>query len=210
MSEAIKTGLVYETPNLSSTPGQKAENVNKKTDEITVAVTPAISSLPDFLAIPQLSKLAVDLARGLYSPERILLEYEITQEQLDALNANDFFKQMLLIASQEWHSLKSTNQRLALEAAVAVERMIPVISARVQNPNEPLPGAVQGFTAISKVAGLGEAKEKTAAPGEKFTIQINLGDTSETFTKSRQTIEIQPQPERDGEAPALQLITDQT
>lgn len=192
------------------------ESIKPAEQSVTVAVTaPSLASLPtpDGYDIPKLALLARDLAIMLYETPIILEKHGITPEQHKALQENEFFKGLLIAAAADWHSVKSIKERLALEGAMVVEDALPTLSGRLKNKQEPLASVVQGITAVSKIAGLGEKTQAEGKPGEKFTITINLGADKEVYEKNRtpgKLVEIQPLPEGDGENSSVQLIPFQT
>jgi hypothetical protein len=174
---------------------------------VTAAVTPTTTpvALPPDWTIPKLAKLAHDFAVHMYDDDVLLAKHELTPDQYARLASNDIYKKMLEIASIEWNSPKSINQRLALEAAVTLEHVMPTIGVRMEDKREDLPGVIEAVKALTKIAGIGEQKQQ-AAPGEKFTITINLGSDVEHFEKTR-TLEIQSLPEGAGANPALPART---
>ena len=180
---------------------------------VTAAVTvKPKADLPKGFSLPQVMSLARDMAVMLFDEPTILDNNGITEEQLNYLKENEFFKQQLELASAEWHSIKSVNQRIALGAAMIVEDALPTIGARLKTSQEPLAGVVQGLTAVSKIAGLGEKPQGQQTPGEKFTITINLGAANQKVIESspildNDGLEVRPLPEGDSPAASIQLLT---
>jgi uncharacterized lipoprotein YehR (DUF1307 family) len=184
--------------------------------EVTVPVTlpavvqqaPSLTALPPGFTIPAAAALARDLAIHLYDDDVILKKHNVTDDQFATLSANTFFHKLLETATTEWNSLKSVQQRLALEASVAVEDVLPDITARMRNATEPLPGVVEALKAFTKIAGIGESKQVQPI-GERFSININLSGETQAYEKNRtpgSTVEIRTLPEGPGNpAPVLDI-----
>lgn len=129
--------------------------------------------LPD-LSPPQLGALAAEIARDLRDLEVVLADYKLTLEQYNYLKYNPFFKKILEIAIIDWNSSNSVHKRLQIEAATYLEQGMPVIGSRMLNEREELKDVVETAKMFAKVAGIGE-DSRQAAPGEKFSIHIDLG-----------------------------------
>ena len=196
MSETLsETGLVAASSN--------PVTVAVTEPQLPLGTTPP--PLPASFTVPAAAALARDLAINLFPEDVVIAKHGITPEQLKILNSNTFFQKLVEIATLDWNSSKSMPQRLALEAQVLVEDVMPDIGARMKVKNEPLTGVVSALSAITKIAGIGENKAPQAA-GEKFTITINLGADTLKYEKSRQiegAVEVQPQSEGDRGQPAL-------
>jgi hypothetical protein len=106
----------------------------------------------------------------------LLKEYGLTQVQYDFLEENnDFYRSALAAHCKEWHAPLSTAERIKVEAAAILEDSLLGLGARMQNKAEGLPGVIEAAKFFGKVAGVGEPKAGTAAPGERFVINIDLG-----------------------------------
>jgi len=179
-------------------------------DLVTVAVSPP--ALPENFSIPQAAALARDLSISMYDREVILRKHRVTDAQCKVLENNPYFIKLLEQAAAEWNSPRSIQQRLALEAAVALEGVLPDVVARMSAKTEPLSGVVEAGKLLTKVAGIGE-KSAPGPAGEKFTITIDLsggGGEKQTFEKTLPpVIEAFPvQPFAEGAAALLDLYTE--
>lgn len=177
------------------------------TELVTVAVNqpqpPA--TLPPGLDIHHVAALVRDLAMNMYDVDVILKKHGLTAEQHKTLEANEFFQRALQSATMEWNSPQSTAKRLAMEAAIALEVSLPDIAARMRKTDEPLSGVIEAAKLFAKMAGVGEEKTPNA-PGEKFTININLGEDTIRVEKNRSPaslVEVQPLPQGEGARPPL-------
>lgn len=171
----------------------------------------AIVKLPD-LTIQQLSKLALELAMNIRTVGAIVVDYSITVQQLDFLKSDHpLFKQMLDASTIEWNSAKNTQERLRIEAAAALEQALPALAARMSDPKESLNYAVEAGKMFSKIAGVDQPKDAGKnAPGERFQITINLGDTKEQTIKATKAIKdvTGASAEASGSAGEIQVIAE--
>jgi hypothetical protein len=149
---------------------------------VTAAVTP---DLPDNWDMHRIAAFVRDVAVNLYPIEKTLQKHGISVEQFALLKNNDFFKKALECALIEWNSPQSTQKRLAMEAAIALEDAMPVIAARMHKTTESMRDLVEVAKLFAKMAGVGETTQQSS-PSEKFSVVINLGGDKQVFDKSRQ------------------------
>ncbi len=136
----------------------------------------ALVHLPD-LPIPKLASLAREIAMDIKTQALILKDYGLDQHQYDYLLANnEFFKAALHANTIEWNSALTTPDRLRIESAAILEDALPQLGARMVNKAEGMPGVVEAAKLFAKIAGVGEKEQGAKAPGEKFSITINLGE----------------------------------
>lgn len=145
---------------------------------LTVIAAPP---LPEFTPV-ELAKLAREVAMDIKDLAVVLEHYKLTREQYDQLaQHNEFFKQALHVSIIEWNSALTTPERIKLESAAILEDALPRLGARMANAAEGLPGVVEAAKLFAKIAGLGEKEQGTSAPGERFTINIDLGGDHRTI-----------------------------
>jgi hypothetical protein len=149
---------------------------------VTVAVTP---ELPPDWDMHRIAAFVRDVAVNLYPIEKTLAKHGIAADQYEVLKENEFFKKALAAALIEWNSPQSTQKRLAMEAAIALEDAMPVMAARMHKSTESMRDLVEVAKLFAKMAGVGEGTVSTA-PSEKFSVVINLGGDKQVFDKSRQ------------------------
>ena len=143
-------------------------------------------ALPEEFTPTHLAKLAREIAMDIKEVPIILGNYRLTQEQYDWLKENnEFFKQALHVSTIEWNSALTTPERIKLESAAILEEALPRLGARMVNQAEGLPGVVEAAKLFAKIAGVGEREQGDRAPGEKFTISINLGGDDKLVYKSK-------------------------
>jgi len=141
-----------------------------------VQAAKALVHLPKDLNVHMLARLAREIAQNIRETHDILADYKLNQTQFDFLcEHHEFFKQALHHAIIEWNAAGNTQDRIKLQAAAGFEDKLPLLLTRMGNTSEGLPGVVEAAKLVAKVAGVGERDVAGGAPGEKFTITINLG-----------------------------------
>ena len=194
----ITTGLVTGAVNQELAPTQNT--------------VPAQITMPDGWTIHKIAAFVRDIAMNMYDLPVILQKHELSTAQYNLLKENEFFKKAIEAATIEWNSPQSTQKRLAMEAAIALEDAMPTLAARMSKENEPLPGLVQLATLFAKIAGVGEHSAQGQAV-EKVKITINLGADILKVEKNsapNRLVEVQPLPERESQDNPLQQFLDGT
>lgn len=180
------------------------------TEALVPAVVPAIplptAPLPEGWTVHRVAALVRDLVTNIYELPFTLKTHRLTQEQYNELSTNEFFKRALETATIEWNSPLSTNKRLAMEAAIALEDALPDVAARLKKSNEPLPGVVALCNVFAKMAGIGEAARQDGVGTERFKITINLGADTFSAEKTRPTITVGRESEGAGETTTLSAL----
>lgn len=196
MSEIIDTGFdaviageVYVADAPAATPHVCASTTGDRCDvcfgPVTATVTTltpagvqaakALVALPA-IDFPSLAKLAREIAMDIKERHAILQEFKLTEAQYEFLEEhNEFYRSALAAACKEWHAPLTTQERIRIEAAAILEDSLLGLGARMQNKVEGLPGVIEAAKLFAKVAGVGERDAGSAAPGERFTINIDLG-----------------------------------
>lgn len=180
--DAVMAGERFEAPghtDLMVTPEAIDEAVTATvTEKLTPEGIEAAKSLVHLppLTPPELASLAREIAMNIRERHVILQEFKLNDAQYEFLeNYNEFYIAALRAACIEWHAPLSTAERIKVEAAAILENSLIGLGARMQNRAEGLPGVVEVAKLFAKVAGVGEPKNGGAAPGERFTINIDLG-----------------------------------
>jgi hypothetical protein len=160
------------------------------------------------LSTNQLAAIAREIATNVYEIPAILEKYDITQAQFAAhVYPNGYFQGLLKSYAAEWESIKSTNKRLAFQAAAALEESLPALAHRMGSKAEDFADAIGAAKLFTQLAGAGEKPLDTNAQGERFSIQINIGDRTVALTSS----ELAPPPQNaevEGGKGPIQLLTD--
>lgn len=136
----------------------------------------AATPMPPEISLMEMARLAREIATDLRELPDILRIFSLTPEQYARIKTMPFFINALETSTLEWNSALNTHERIKLEAACALEDALPSLSARMKKSDEALPGVVEAGKLFAKIAGLGEREQNQGAPGERFTITINLGD----------------------------------
>jgi len=158
---------------------------------VTAAVNPNLSEL-------QLVKLARELVMHIQDPAKVIASFNLTQAQFDQhVLTNRFYKRAYETLLIEWEAAESTNKRIAFKSAYTLEDGLPTLGARMIDGKENLTAAVETAKLLAKLSGAGEEKRDTT-PGEKFTIQINIGQKE---LKYEETV---------GQIPEIQLVAEGT
>ena len=127
--------------------------------------------------------LAREVATDLRDLAAILADFNLSQEEYDRLLQNPYYKNALETSIIEWNSAHTTDQRIKIRAAAAIEDALMPMAVRMTKEGEPLTAVVETGKLFAKLAGLGE-EGRSANPAEKFSITINLGEDKKlTFEK---------------------------
>ena len=130
-----------------------------------------------------MAKLAREMAINIRSYKDVFADFGITEEDYYEICKLDFFKRAKEQFALEWNSALSAADRVKLTSATAAEEILPVVTRRALDPNEPLVSVLGTFKQVCMNAGIGDPKAEQK-PNERFVITINLGADTETFNKS--------------------------
>ena len=181
------------------------------TEPVTTPV-PAVSPAPALVPTPitrrytveQALALARAVAECLGPIEPMLADRNISPEFYAALLADPFYAEALARANEEWHSIKSTPQRVALKAAAIIEDSMLVVGARLSNNVEPLEKVAQMTKVYADLAGMGK-QQTNNAPQERVTISIDFGaDTKLHVEKTIEASPVQEDVEGQSDRPPIQ------
>lgn len=174
--------------------------------DLTAAVTSSFSApahleplpkaeVPAGWTIHKIAALVRDLAMDIYEEAVILKNHNLSPEQFATLKENEFFKRAIEQAVLEWNSPFSTQRRIALESAIAMEEALPTLAARLSAAKEPLEAVVGLLKVFSEMAGITGAKAVSTNQqnGEKFKIVINLG--ADTVNRTAPVINVTSSPD---------------
>lgn len=176
----------------------------------TVVTAPVTPIDPTKMTTDDAYALARAVAMSLSGIGPVLTQFKLTQAQYDAILLDDFYKRALDNATEEWNSIKGTQQRAVLKAAAVIEDGMIVMGGRLQDVKEPLTGVAQMAKVLGDFAGLGRSQQ-TPGAGEKVTISIDFGaDTKLVVEKTIEGPEIQAQREGEGSIITLQPQREET
>lgn len=122
-----------------------------------------------------LLKLAREIAMDIRPLEDILETHQITPEKWENIKENPHFQAVLRGAIEDWQAAGNTAERVKLKSLAFVEEALPEFYARAHDPKEPLNAKIEVLKTVSKFAGVGVSQFDASAPGERFSVTINLG-----------------------------------
>ena len=198
--EVVETGLgaiadgaaVWQEPETTSVTVHEYPGANPGLTEAGKDAAKHLIALPP-MTHGQLASLAREVAMDIKTFDSVLLTYKLSNAQYEYLKEyNDFFKAALHSCAIEWHSALTTPERIKIEAAAALEDAMPQLSARMVNAAEGLPGVTEVAKLFAKIAGVGERETGQSAPGERFTISINLGGDEKLVVSSKDVTPSRP------------------
>lgn len=144
------------------------------------------------LSLNQIAILAREMAMAIRDPAITLRAAGITLEQFEVfIMPNPLYKRAFEAFLLEWESALSTNKRIAIEAAAALEDTLPGLTRRMQDERNSLTSATEAAKLFAKLAGAGEQKQDGGI-GRQFNIVIDLGGQTLTF---KETISAEPNAE---------------
>lgn len=128
------------------------------------------------LSSQQITRLACQMAMDIQEPDTLFRAAGITADQFHKyIEPLPFYKRTYETFLVEWNSPMSTQKRIAIKSAVALEEALPDLAARMIDAEEPLNQVNEVAKSFARFAGVGESADRNAGSGERFTISINLG-----------------------------------
>jgi hypothetical protein len=124
----------------------------------------------------KLPVLARELAMGIYEVEEILTRYGVSWDEWERLQALPRFQKLLETTSVEWGSTLNTRERIKVKALAGVEDGLSELFRAAKDTRETLASRVEAYKLARVLGGIGEREITEQA--EKFTLTINIGDTS--------------------------------
>ena len=162
------------------------------------------------LTANQIAALAREMAMDIRTEEIILRSAGITKGQFETFIAiNPLYRRAYETFVMEWESALSTNKRIAIEAASALEDSLPHLALRMTDDKEQLNQVVEAAKLFAKLAGAGEVQAGPAA-GERFSITIITGSDQQTVTKTIEAVASESLPVESGILSIPQRTPDKT
>ena len=180
--------LVYtmdEKPNDVMQFEAEANRIDTGLVPVTAPVT-----LPDGWGVDKALALIDALARDLYDEAHVLKQYTLTPAQFNLLKKNEWFAKAVEVARAAWSKADNVNTRLAIETALALEKNLPALAARLGKSTEPLQSVVALAKLFAEIAGNVGTARAPEQGREKFKIVFNLGADVQQFDKSRPLVQI--------------------
>lgn len=123
--------------------------------------------------------LARELAMGIYEVEDILRRYGVSWDEWEKISALPRFQKLMEQITVEWGSTMNTRERIRFKSLAGLEDGLPDLFRAAKDSRETLASRVEAFKLARVLGGIGEKDPNEIAP-EKFTLTINVGDTSTT------------------------------
>lgn len=131
-----------------------------------------------------MAKLAREMAMAIRNYKDIFADFNITEEEYYEIAKHDFYKRAKEQFALEWNSALSAAERVKLISASYAEEVLPIVTRRAMNRDEPLVSVLGAFKQLCQNAGIGDPKNQTANAAERFVITINMGADVEHYDKS--------------------------
>lgn len=141
-----------------------------------------------------LTEIATIIAIGFEDKDTIMQRRNITSAEFSAIEQNPYYQRVLTAATAEWHSPLNSERRLQLQAAWALEQGLPDYVARATNPNEDLGKVNEAMKVLMNFAGM-NGRNREQGSGEKFLIQINIGEDHKLTHEVMDATPLLPAPE---------------
>jgi hypothetical protein len=131
--------------------------------------------MPD-LDEAKLAKLAYEMALNIRNYKTIFADYGIDETEYYAIEKIPFYQRAKEQFTLEWNAITSTTERVKVLSAAATEQLLPIITSRAMNNEEPFPGVIKTVELTSRLAGIDRSNaEQPVNPADRFVITINLG-----------------------------------
>jgi hypothetical protein len=133
-----------------------------------------MSIIDDVQREQDIYELAIDIARQIWPIPQLLLKYKINEHELEELNENPVFKEIVKNTKAEWEAAGNTHKRTKLKAAVLVEATLESLYDSMTNTNGDLGERIKGLDTIAKIAGLNSSDGAGGPVGSTFKLSINF------------------------------------
>lgn len=124
------------------------------------------------------SRMAIEIAIQIRPINEILVAYSTSRSELVAKLKNPMFRDMVKQAKRLWSSDLSIKERIRLKSQVLVEDSLLTIFSIVHNQDNAVPAKLDAFKQLARVAEVDTPERARGDTGTRFTVQINLGDTT--------------------------------
>lgn len=132
----------------------------------------------------KLSYIARELAMDIIDLPNILKVANVTHQEFERISKLPRFQRLLESETQAWAGALNTHERVRIKAAYSVEDWLLSAHQDMTNDREPLAARAQVAKLVSSLAGMGLAQANVeGSPGERVTVNINLGTNKLTFEK---------------------------
>lgn len=134
--------------------------------------------------------LAMELASGMAKPSDIFARHGYSRGQIAVLLQNPQFISMLQEAKSNWESNANAEERIRLKAKLALEEILPTHFALATSAETPAAARNEAVKTFERLSGLAKPEGSGGSAGERFVVNINLGDKpGEVFTVDSPALE---------------------
>ena len=152
--------------------------------DVPSADSPSIDLIPADLSDIALARLAREMVMNIRNYKDIFGDYGIDENEYDRIEKLPYYQKVREQLAREWNATTSTKERTQAQALAGIEQMLPHVIKRALDPETPLPAATEVTKAVMKIAGLDGRPAEEKASGERFIIQINMGEDQRTYDKA--------------------------
>ena len=126
----------------------------------------------------QLVRIAREIALDFKDIETILEHHKLSPNDFEKIKKDPRFLRLLEGEILAWNAATNTHERTKLKAAALVEEWLTEANARIRDANEPLSAKTELVKLLTRIAGMGieTAAVNASQGGERFIVNINLGD----------------------------------
>ena len=124
------------------------------------------------------SRMAIEIAIQIRPINEILVAYSTSRSELVAKLKNPMFRDMVKQAKRLWSSDLSIKERIRLKSQVLVEDSLLTIFGIVHNSDNAVPAKLDAFKQLARVAEVDTTDRVKGDTGTRFTVQINLGEST--------------------------------
>lgn len=136
-------------------------------------------TVADFNALSDTdSRLAVEVAVQIRPIAEVLNAYSLSRTDLVRKLKDPMFRDMVKQAKSIWSSDLSIKERIRLKSQVLVEDSLLSIFSIVHNVDMAVPAKLDAFKQLARVAEVDSPERARGGEGSRFTVSINLGNTT--------------------------------
>lgn len=122
-----------------------------------------------------MAQLAREMVRNIRNYKDVFHDFGISEEDYYEILKNPYYQKIKEHIALEWNSTGSTAERIKLQGQAGTELLMPIAIQRAMVATEPLSSVIEALKMTTKIGGIGESKNETKNPAERFVITINLG-----------------------------------
>jgi hypothetical protein len=124
------------------------------------------------------SRLAIEIAVQLRPINEILVAYSTTRSELAHKLKDPMFRAMVKQAKHIWSSDLSIKERIRLKSQILVEDSLLSLFSIIHAPDNAIPAKLDAFKQLARVAEVDTPERARGESGTRFTVQINLGEST--------------------------------